>query len=82
MKLKTDYLQNILKKSTIAEKEEVEQDFDHYFTDLKRKFDNENTLVDDLNAILQNYNEVGILKGKVSRLRGEIDVLDLMIDEK
>ena len=72
----------MLRNSQSAEKGEDSQTFQKYFDDLKKKFDEENDLVADLNAILQNYNEIGILKGKITRLRGEIDIAELMLEEK
>ena len=36
----------------------------------------------ELNAILENYNEVGVLRIRVSSLKGKLEAMTLMVDEK
>jgi SMC interacting uncharacterized protein involved in chromosome segregation len=60
----------------------VKAQYDTYFADLKAKFQEENGLVDDLNAILKNFNEIGELRAKISNLKSKIDIATLMIEEK
>jgi hypothetical protein len=49
------YLKN-LRNSNDATSSKARDDYDKFFAELKRKFDEENDLVNDLNTILQNYN--------------------------
>lgn len=82
LKIKLKYLKELKEETAKAEKDKATEEYDSYFGSLKQKFEEENELMKDLNSILQNYNEVGLLKTRIANSKGKVEAMNLMLDEK